>query len=220
MGRFFRSNGLTIVLMALFAASVAGMALTGLVAFNDERAKEGFATLTMAEYLVSGQFMSALYENWESEFLQMGCYVVLTAYLYQRGSPESRDIDGRIAQDRDPARDRNKADAPWPVRVGGVVTRAYAHSLGAALFLLFLISFALHWVNSARAQAEEALLKGETVGGLVNYLGDAQLWFESFQNWQSEFLSTAVLVVLAIFLRERGSPESKAVGDPHNKTGT
>ena len=100
------------------------------------------------------------------------------------------------------------------------MTKVYAHSLGAALFLLFAISFALHWVNSARAQAEEALLKGETGPHFVNYLGDSQLWFESFQNWQSEFLSTAVLVVLAIFLREKGSPESKAVGDPHAKTGT
>ena len=220
MGRFLRDNGLTIVLMMLFAVSVVGMALTGLSAFNEERDKEGFATLTMGQYLVSGQFMSALYENWESEFLQMATYVVLTAYLYQRGSPESRDLEGSVEQDRDPARDRNKPDAPWPVRVGGIVTKAYAHSLGAALFLLFAISFALHWFNSARAQAEEAALKGETAADLVSYLGDAQLWFESFQNWQSEFLSTAVLVVLAIFLRERGSPESKAVGDPHGRTGT
>jgi hypothetical protein len=219
MGRIFRDNGLTIVLLALFAASVAGMAMTGLVAFNAERASEGVATLTLGQYLVSGQFMSALYENWESEFLQMGAYVVLTAYLYQRGSPESRDIDGDVEQDRDPAVDRNNPRAPWPVRVGGVTTKVYAHSLGAALFGLFALSFALHWLNSARAQAEEALLKGETLGGFIHYLGDAQLWFESFQNWQSEFLSTAVLVVLAIFLRERGSPESKAVGDPHGQTG-
>ena len=219
MGRVFRDNGLTIVLMSLFIASVVGMALAGLTAYNEERAQEGFVALTMGQYLVSGQFMSALYENWESEFLQMGTYVVLTAYLFQRGSPESRGLDGKAEQDRDPARDRGKPDAPWPVRVGGVATKVYAHSLGAALFLLFAVSFGLHWVNSARAQAEEAIMRGETGPRLVNYLGDAQLWFESFQNWQSEFLSTAVLVVLAIFLREKGSPESKAVGDPHDKTG-
>ena len=220
MGRVFRDNGLTIVLMSLFALSVAGMALSGIAAFNEERAQEGFAALTLGQYLVSGQFMSALYENWESEFLQMGAYVVLTAYLFQRGSPESKDPDaGSEEQDRDPARDRGKADAPWPVRVGGVATKVYAHSLGAALFLLFAISFCLHWVNSARAQAEEAIMRGETGPQLVDYLGDPQLWFESFQNWQSEFLSTAVLIVLAIFLREKGSPESKAVGDPHGKTG-
>jgi hypothetical protein len=219
MGRFLRNNGLTIVLLLLFAASVVGMALTGLATFNEERVKDGYASLGLAQYLISGQFMSALYENWESEFLQMGTYVVLTAYLYQRGSPESRDLEGRVEQDRDPSRDRNKPDAPWPVRVGGVATKVYAHSLGAALFLLFAISFALHWINSARAQAEEAVLRGETPQHFIAYLGDAQLWFESFQNWQSEFLSTAVLVVLAIFLREKGSPESKAVGDPHGKTG-
>ena len=106
------------------------------------------------------------------------------------------------------------------MRVGGAMTKVYAHSLGGALFLLFVVSFALHWFNSARAQAEEAIMRGETGPQLVQYLGDAQLWFESFQNWQSEFLSTAVLVVLAIFLREKGSPESKAVGDSHAKTGT
>lgn len=220
MRGFFRNNSLTIVLMILFAGSVVGMALTGLTAFNEERAQDGHVALTLAQYLVSGQFMSALYENWESEFLQMGTYVVLTAYLYQKGSPESRDLEGKVEQDRDPARDRGKPDAPWPVRVGGVASRLYAHSLGGALFFLFLVSFALHWVNSARAQAEEALVQGQPVSGLVHYLGDAQLWFESFQNWQSEFLSTAVLVVLAIFLREKGSPESKAVGDAHARTGS
>jgi hypothetical protein len=219
MGKFLRDNGLTIVLMILFAGSVVGMALTGLSASNEERAQDGVAALSLGQYLVSGQFMSALYENWESEFLQMGTYVVLTAYLYQRGSPESRALDGNVEQDRDPQKDRGDPKAPWPVRVGGVATKVYAHSLGAALFLLFLISFGLHWINSARAQAEEAILQGKTPQHFIAYLGDAPLWFESFQNWQSEFLSTAVLVVLAIFLRERGSPESKAVGDPHAKTG-
>ena len=96
MGMFLRNNGLTIVLLTLFAASVVGMALSGVAAFNEERAQEGFAALTLGQYLVSGQFMSALYENWESEFLQMGTYVVLTAYLYQRGSPESRGLQGEV----------------------------------------------------------------------------------------------------------------------------
>ena len=96
----------------------------------------------------------------------------------------------------------------------------YSHSLGLALLFLFLLSFVLHWLNSARHAAEEAAAHGEPGGGMLAHLGEAQFWFESFQNWQSEFLSTAVLVVLAIFLRERGSPESKAVGDPHGKTGT
>lgn len=219
VAKVFRNNSLSLVLMALFAASVVGMAWSGVAAFNEDRVRDGFAALTLGQYLVSGQFMSAIFENWESEFLQMGTYVVLTAYLYQRGSPESRDLRGKVEQDRDPAEDRDNPRAPWPVRAGGMATKIYAHSLGTALFLLFVLSFALHWANSARAQAEEALLRGETGVHFVQYLGDSQLWFESFQNWQSEFLSTAVLVVLAIFLRERGSPESKAVGDPHDKTG-
>jgi hypothetical protein len=160
-----------------------------------------------------------LFENWESEFLQMWAFVMLTAYLIQKGSPESRKPDEVNPQDRDPALDRNKKDAPWPVRVGGAVRAIYSHSLGLALLALFIASFVLHWINSTRHAAEEAQAHGDPSPTLMQHLGDAQFWFESFQNWQSEFLSTAVLIVLAIFLRERHSPESKPVGAPHSETG-
>jgi hypothetical protein len=150
----------------------------------------------------------------------MWTYVMLTAYLFQRGSPESKDPDKKALQDRDPAADRNKADAPWPVRAGGLASKVYAHSLGWALLLLFLASFVLHWFNSMRDAAEQALRNGEPAPTLFEHLASAQPWFESFQNWQSEFLSTAVLIVLAVYLREKGSPESKPVGAPHSQTGT
>jgi hypothetical protein len=149
----------------------------------------------------------------------MGMYVCLTAYLFQRGSPESKDPDEEAPQDRDPKLDERKQDAPWPVRAGGMARSLYSHSLGIALFVLFIASFILHLGGSANHAAEEALAAGEQPPSLGEHLVSAQFWFESFQNWQSEFLSTGLLIVLAIFLRERGSPESKPVGAPHSQTG-
>lgn len=219
MKRWLRDNGLTIALMTLFAVSIVGQAATGWKAENAERIEHHLAAQGLSVYLASGEFLSALFENWESEFLQMWAYVMLTAYLFQRGSPESKDPDEAAPQDRDPKLDEKKRTAPAAVRAGGFVRVVYAHSLGLALLLLFLASFVLHWMNSARAAADDALAHGEVPHSLASHLGEAEFWFESFQNWQSEFLSTAVLIVLAIFLRERGSPESKAVGDPHGKTG-
>ena len=201
----FRDNGLTLALLALFAISVLGQVVTGLTSENAELAMHGDAALTLPAYLASGAFLSALFENWESEFLQMWAFVMLTAYLFQRGSPESKDPDSPAPQDRDPALDEGKASAPLPVRLGGLARAIYSHSLGLALFLLFVASFILHLINSARLAADEAQLHGEAVvGGLVAHIRDPEFWFESFQNWQSEFLSTAVIIVLAIFLRERG----------------
>jgi hypothetical protein len=206
MARFFRDNGLTIVLMLLFLGSIVGQWIAGWIAENDELARHGGATLTLSGYLVDPNFVSAVFENWESEFLQMSAYVVLTAILFQRGSAESNDPDQKTEREGD--------------RVGrGLGRWIYAHSLGLALFVLFLMSFLIHWVSSADAAAEEALRHGDDPVGRLEYLGDAQLWFESFQNWQSEFLSTALLVVLSIFLRQRGSPESKPVQAPHSETG-
>lgn len=221
MKTWFRDNGLTLVLLSLFALSFVGQAFAGWASENAELADHGRAAIDLVGYLVSGAFLSSLFENWESEFLQMWAFVMLTAYLFQRGSPESKDPDEAAPQDRDPALDARKAGAPAAVRIGGWARALYSHSLGLALLLLFIASFVLHFVNSARLAADEAGMHGKAAsGGMLGHLGEAQFWFESFQNWQSEFLSTAVLIVLAIFLRERGSPESKPVAAPHAKTGT
>lgn len=219
MRRWLRDNGLTVALLTLFGFSLIGQVVSGLASDNAERALHAQGALPLGAYLVSGEFLSALFENWESEFLQMWAYVMLTAYLFQRGSPESKDPDEAAPQDRDPALDRSKKGAPWPVRHGGPMARLYSHSLGHALLALFGISFGLHWLNSARHAADEARAHGQPAASVMSHLGEPAFWFESFQNWQSEFLSTAVLIVLAIWLRERGSPESKAVSDPHGKTG-
>ncbi|HEY8616488.1 DUF6766 family protein [Phenylobacterium sp.] len=220
MKKLLRDNGLTIALSLLFLASLVGQMLSGFSYENQERLEHGQALVSFGEFLVGGTFLSTLFENWESEFLQMWAYVTLTAYLFQRGSPESKDPDKPAPQDRDPALDAGKPDAPGPVRLGGLARGLYAHSLGGVLAVLFGSSFVLHWLNSHRQAVEEALQHHQPPPSLTEYLAAPQFWFESFQNWQSEFLSTAVLVVLAIFLRERGSPESKPVGAPHSQTGT
>ena len=216
---WLRDNGLSIALFALFALSLIGHGWAGWLAHNEELLRDGLAPQTLGAFLGGGEFSSTLFENWESEFLQMWAFVMLTAYLFQRGSPESKDPDEPAPQDRDPKSDKNKSDAPWPVRAGGMARTIYAHSLGWALLVLFIASFTLHWFNSTRHAAEEAVREGEPPPTLLEHLASAQLWFESFQNWQSEFLSTAVLIVLAIYLREKGSPESKPVGAPHSQTG-
>lgn len=147
----------------------------------------------------------------------MSAYVVLTGFLFQRGSSESADPD---AAPRDELMGSRKADAPTMLRMGTAARWCYSHSLGIVLFILFVASFLLHWIFSAKEAAAEAISHGETPVNAISYLADARFWFESFQNWQSEFLSTAVLIVLSIYLREKGSPESKPVGAPHEQTGT
>ena len=212
MKSFWKDNGLTVALVALFLFSLAGMVWSGLASYNEGLASHGRQAVALLTYLASGAFLSALFENWESEFLQMAFYVVLTAMLYQRGSAESRDPDspGR-AGDSIPSSERRR----HPVRVW-----LYSYSLGLALAGLFFASFALHVWASFRASNEEALWRGAQPPEAMSYLLNAQVWFESFQNWQSEFMSTAALVLLSIFLLHKGSPESKPVLAPDSKTGT
>ena len=215
MAKSLKDNSLTIALMLMFAASFVGQWLMGWHVENEDLQRHALPTIGLISYFASPAFLSALFENWESEFLQMAVYVVLTASLIQRGSSESRDPDA-------PTRDHlpsNDPDAPRFARTGGLLGWLYAHSLGLTLSALFIASFVLHWTFSARAAAEEAAIHGEAAKSTLSYLGDPQLWFESFQNWQSEFLSTAALVVLSIFLRQKNSPESKPVAAPHSKTG-
>jgi len=219
MARFFRDNGLTIVLMLMFFGSIIGQWLTGWRFENETLAEHGEAPITLVQFTTDPQFLSTVFENWESEFLQMAAFVLLTACLYQKGSAESENPD-EPPRDANLAAQARKKSAPALLRMGPSVRWLYAHSLGIVLAILFVITFVLHWIFSARHAAEEAALHGEPAQSTLEYLTSAQLWFESFQNWQSEFLSTAVLIVLAIYLRQAESPESKPVAAPHSQTGT
>lgn len=208
MPSLLRNNGLTIAMATLFTASCAGQVLTGHAVHNEELVKDGAAPLALAAYLGSGHFIEAIFENWESEFLQMGVFVLLTKWLRQKGSSESKKLEGTEEVDEDPRKHRHAKDAPWPVRRGGAILFLYERSLSTALFLLFMVSAALHAVGGARDQGVP----------FAQYVTSAKFWFESFQNWQSEFLSVGAIIVLSIFLRERGSSQSKPVHKPHAET--
>jgi hypothetical protein len=220
MKRFWRNNGLSIVLFVLFISFLAAQSYIGMLEENTELAQHGRPLVTYAGYLQSGAFLEATMENWESEFLQMCVYVLFTVFLFQKGSSESKPLDNDDPVNRDPRECRNKPDAPWPVRKGGVVLRIYQHSLSLTFLLLFMFSFALHAIGGARAYSEEQIAHGEPPVTVVEYLKGSRFWFESFQNWQSEFLAIWAMVVLSIFLRQRGSPESKPVDAPHYQTGS
>jgi hypothetical protein len=219
MRRILYENSLSLVFLALFILSLVGQSLTGHRQYNEERREPGQPSVSYGRYLRTGHFWEAVSENWESEFLQMGIYVLLTAFLRQKGSPESKKLEGEEAVDRDPRYVVPRADAPWPVRYGGIFLTLYAHSLTLVLLLLFGLCFVLHAVSGAREYSAEQLAHGGAPASALGYMGTATFWFESLQNWQSEFLSLAVMIVSAIFLRQRGSPESKPVDHPHRETG-
>jgi hypothetical protein len=219
MHKVLRDNGLSLVLLALFLFSIIGQSIAGLAHFNEEQHEHGQSPVTYVEYIASAAFAESVFENWESEFFQMAVYVILTAFLFQRGSAESKDPDKSEDVDEDPHRHRSDPDAPYPVKTGGLLLSLYQYSLSLALVLLFVVSFCLHWISSTKESCREQLLHGGTCTPMLANLKGATFWFESFQNWQSEFLSIAVVVVFSIFLRHRGSPESKPVHASHKDTG-
>lgn len=214
-----REYGLSITLLGLFFVIQVGLSLVGQRQYNHDQADHGQPTVSYLEYVRGPAFLEATMENWESEFLQMFAYVLLTAFLFQKGSAESKDPEKQEAVDRDPRQSRDVENAPWPVRKGGIVLKLYENSLSIALFLLFAIAFVLHAVGGAKVYSQQQTAHGEQAVTVVQYLGTAQFWFESLQNWQSEFFSIGILVLLSIFLRQKGSPESKPVDSPHSMTG-
>jgi len=219
MPKDIRDNSLTFALLLLFILSLAGHSLAGLAKYNEDQHDHGRPEVTYTDYILSSAFVESVFENWESEFLQMAFYVWLTSFLYQRGSAESKNPDEPQDVDEEPEKHRSDPEAPGPVRVGGVVLKLYQNSLSLALLFLFFVSFVLHLKGSVGESCRENVMHGRTCSTMIKHLGTSSFWFESFQNWQSEFLSIAVVVVLSIFLRQRGSPESKPVHASHAKTG-
>jgi hypothetical protein len=216
---WIRDRALTLCLMVMFLLSLAGQFLTGFAEYNSEQAQHGQAAAAVNEYLATGHPWEALFENWESEFLQMAVFVLLTTFLIQKGSPESRRPGVKELVDTDSRDFADAPDAPWPVRRGGWILRLYEHSLGLAFVLLFLIAWVGHAIGGFAEYASDQVTHGQLRPGLTDYLMSARFWFESFQNWQSEFLAIAAMVWLAVYLRQRYSPESKPVHAPHAETG-
>jgi hypothetical protein len=218
MRRFLFENGLSIVLVSLFAVFWAGQSVVGHLEHNSDQREHRRPELSYGAYLRSAHFWESTAENWESEFFQMYFYVILTAFLYQKGSAESKKLGEPEPVDREPHR-RKGRKVPWPVRRGGFILKLYQHSLSLAFLLFFLISISLHAVSGAAVYNAEQASHGEPRDlSVLQYAGTSRFWFESLQNWQSEFLAIFSMVVLSIFLRQRGSPESKPVDSPHYQT--
>ncbi|MGC4938170.1 DUF6766 family protein [Kribbella sp. DT2] len=218
--RWIRLRALLLANLLLFGLFFIGVLLTGHAHENDELSEHGQPTQTLVQYAGSSSFGETVFENWESEFLQMGMYVLLTVFLVQKGSSESRPLDKPARQDEDPRAHRNDPDAPWPVRRGSpLVLKLYENSLAIAFGLCFLLSIWLHAVTGARAYSQDQQLHGGEAVTAAQYLGTSQFWFESFQNWQSEFLAVAAIIGGSIYLRQRSSSQSKPVHAPHAETG-
>jgi hypothetical protein len=222
MRRFVEEHSLAIVMAILFALALGGQAVAGMGAYNEQQEEHGGRSVDLLTYVTTPDFGSALFENWESEFLQMGLFVVLTVALRQKGSPESKPLDGEKGGKPEKSKKgerSSKSSRSLPPHRSGLARRVYEHSLSLALFGLFAVSFALHVVTSAAKTSEQDVAHGQPPVTALEHLVSPTLWFESFQNWQSEFMSIAALAVLAVFLREKGSPESKDVDAPNDETG-
>ena len=214
--RFFYRNSLSIVFLLIFLLTLLGQTVTGWKEHNQELQEENAPSLELSAYIQSGHFISATFENFESEFLQMALYVLLTIRLRQIGSAESKSLDEKEEVDREPVA---SPDAPWPVRKGGWILTLYRNSLGIAFFILFFFSWGMHLFGSWKDYNVSQLLSDKPAVTIGSFLGEPRFWFETFQNWQSEFLSVFAIVFLTIYLRQQGSPESKPVDAPHMETG-
>jgi hypothetical protein len=213
---FLYRNGLSIAFLILFLTSLLAQAYMGWHEHNDFLNTHHQSSTSFAAYLGSGHFIQATFENWESEFFQMALFVIFTIFLRQRGSSESKKDDEETI---DTSELTPKKDSPWPVIKGGFYLELYKHSLSIALMLLFLISLLLHWYGSWLDHNEKHILEGKRSEEFLPFLCNSKFWFESFQNWQSEFLSVFSIIFLSIYLRQIGSSQSKAVNEPHFKTG-
>ena len=219
--RALRDHGLSLVFAGLLLVALVGQAVSGLAELNGESRGQGLPTIGMAEYLASSTFAVDLAENWQSEYLQFLLFIVLTVWFVQRGSPESKELD-KVGRESDEEQRVGRFALPGSPRwaaVGGWRRRLYSHSLGLTMGLIFLGSWTAQFVAGRAAFNADQIRDLKAPLGFGDYLTAPDFWSRTFQNWQSEFLAVGSMVVLAIYLRERGSPESKPVGAPHGSTG-
>ena len=213
------NNSLAIVIFAIFVCSIAGMSIAGWLANNETLAEHHQSEISYPSYVISGEFVEGVFENWESEFLQMWALIMLTVYLRQKGSADSKPMRGSAPQDTSSRYSIIRAST-WRGRGKAVGYALYSHSLGLAMLALFIFSFLLHAVGGLEAYNQEALQHGSETISFAEFIASSEFWYQSLQNWQSEFLAIGVLLVLSVKLRERGSPQSKPVGKKYDhKTG-
>jgi hypothetical protein len=218
---FVKENGLSLFFGAIFLATLVGQALVGHSDYNHDQALHLSPTISLFRYVTSSAFGSAVMENWQSEYLQFTLYILGTVWLLQRGSSESKEMDraGGESDDQQKVGRHARPDSPLWARVGGARTFVYSNSLLFVMLAIWLGSwFAQSLTSHTNFNAEQLSHHGPTVSW-VQYLGTSNFWQQTLQNWQSEFLAVGSMAILSVYLRQRGSPESKAVGDPDTATG-
>jgi hypothetical protein len=219
--RFLWQNSLSLVMGALFALALVGQAFSGWSEYNNEQLASGLATVSLGQYVTSASFAVDVTENWQSEYLQFLLYIVLTVWLVQRGSPESKELGsaGRETDEQQRIGQHADEESPRWARMGGWRTLLFSRSLGVTMGAIFLLSWLAQSVTGWAAYNEQRLTQLQDPIPWLGYLLSADFWSRSLQNWQSEFLAVGSMAVLSIYLRQRGSPESKPTGAPHHSTG-
>ena len=219
--RFLRHNGLSLFFLAIFLATLAAQSIAGWRGFNEEAAQHKSELYSYSRYLVSSEFGGAVLENWQSEWLQFFLFILATVWLLQRGSPESKELDkAGLESDEEQKIGRHaKQSSPKWARVGGWRTWAYSNSLLLAFGMIFLASWLTQSVTGWAEYNDRQEEHRDPHVSWAAYLARPDFWERTLQNWQSEFLAVGTMVVFSIYLRQRGSPESKPVGAAHDDTG-
>jgi hypothetical protein len=222
MRRFLKQNGLSLFFGLIFLLALGGQSVVGRAKYNDEQRVQGRAEVSYTEYVTSSDFAVDVTENWQSEYLQFLLYILATVWLVQRGSPESKQLDeaGLESDAEQRIGEHADDDSPRLARVGGVRTTLYSWSLTIVMGALFFGSWGAQSVAGLARFNEEQLLQRQDPIAWTEYVVGPDFWSRTLQNWQSEFLAVGSMVVFSIYLRQRGSPESKPVGTPHEATGT
>ena len=221
MRAFVKHNSLSLVFLALFLAAVALQAIAGHADFNEEQDRHGDPRISFLRYVASSEFGVAVMENWQSEYLQFTLFIVLTVWLLQRGSPESKELHKAGRESDEEQRVGRHADERSPrwARVDGIRRTVYENSLLLVMGAIWLATWLAQSVTGVTEYNGERLDHQQDAVSWAEYLTRPDFWERTLQNWQSEFLAVGSMAILAVYLRQRGSPESKPVGSPHDATG-
>jgi uncharacterized protein DUF6766 len=221
MRRFAKHNGLSLVFLGLFVAALVLQAIAGHADFNEDQLRHGNPTMSLGRYVVSSEFGTAVLENWQSEYLQFTLFILMTVWLLQRGSPESKELDnaGRESDADQRVGRHARANSPRWARVSGIRRTLYENSLLVVMAAIWLGSWFAQSITGVNEYNAERLDHHQLAVSWLDYLGRPDFWEKTLQNWQSEFLAVGSMAILAVYLRQRGSPESKPVGAPHDSTG-
>jgi hypothetical protein len=220
--RFLRENSLSIFFLAIFLASLAGQAIAGHAQFNHDELLHHGQAISFGRYLTTSQFAADVAENWQSEYLQFTLYIITTVWFLQKGSPESKPLsDAGLQSDEEQKVGRYAGErSPRWARVGGLRTALYSNSLLIVMLTIWLLSWLAQSIAGWSAYNSDQLDHQAATLSWLGYVGSSDFWDRTLQNWQSEFLAVGSMAILSVYLRQRGSPESKPVGAPHEATGT